>query len=50
MIDELPVEIKESSCLLFADELELLRLMKDIDDDNVLEGEFKKVMKWRKDN
>lgn len=50
MIDDLPAVVQESSCLLFADDLKLFRVMKDTTDHNVLQEDLDRVVKWSHDN
>ncbi|CAH2095134.1 unnamed protein product [Euphydryas editha] len=50
MINDLPEVVCESTCLLFADDLKLVREIGDISDHAKLQHDIDKVIKWSHDN
>ncbi|XP_063891046.1 uncharacterized protein LOC135116957 [Helicoverpa armigera] len=50
MIDDLPAAVQDSCCLLFADDLKLSCVVRDVTDHEVLQENIDKVTKWSKEN
>lgn len=50
MVDDLPEVVKESTCLLFADDLKLIHVVKDIADHDTLQRDLARVTDWSQEN